>query len=990
MATIKISQLPNVGNIAGNTLLPVVSNTGTLITDKATVQQVGNFILAQAGNTFPQAAVATLAQSVTNAAQPNITSVGVLTNLTTSGNIIAANITGGNLVSANFIGGVLTTANQPYVTGLGNLSTLTMAGVANLGPAGNVKITGGNNGYFLQTDGAGNLTWSSGTGGGGNGTPGGSNTQIQFNDAGDFGGDAGLTFDKTTTTLIANNFIATSSSDLGAVGNITIEGGSSGQVLSTDGAGNLDWVTISSGANANYANYANLAEFVTVESVSNNFSYHIVLSTGPGDSSLHSDETDNLQYNPSDGTLTTVRLDADFVLADLGFSSNIPAANITGLDAYTGNISANVIAANIANVVNLNVTGNVLNDLLPNANITYDLGSSTQRWKDIWLANSTIYIGNSTISAGNANSVTFSGTIQTDGNITAPANSDVVITTTAGMASHDWTFGFDGNLTLPGNTFSVNYANGDQVSIGGGGNTGNVTFSNVTVQGDNNALNLSAGADFTANLAYLQVRAGDVASHIHFDTGNSQAYDLFLGNDDKYVQVSSTGNIIMSSYDGNTSYIMTLDNTGDLILAGGSSIVRSVANSSLDPINPNVSTMILIPDAGYTSQSLVLDPTAPGHIHLRAPGANIDEPSANIFLGGEDSSFEVGYYNGSAPNVFIHSGGNTWEFLNDGNLVFPRDAAGNTDPFLRITGGASPRILSEDVSLAGPANLEITALNTIFTGSSGTEIKIYPDDGEIGSTGNLELWANAGSNVAQYNWTFDTTGNLTTPSNLVIGPTGLGTGTGFTQSDAPLLLGSSEANGRASLIWYENPTGPGNVVQVGLNDSTPGSMTVLTGDFANTTYVWDFDNTGNLTLPTGGALNTTGNIVSNGYARFSGTFDESQASTAGLYLGYAGNTSRIMFGTGNTAQTFEIDNDGGNLRFYMPGSTKATLTSAGDLSVLGNITANNLSNLVQWTTAPVANTSAGTAGQAAYDSGGNLYVCVSANTWAKFTGTTSW
>jgi hypothetical protein len=36
---------------------------------------------------------------------------------------------------------------------------------------------------------------------GGGGTPGGSTTQVQFNDAGAFGGDAGLTYDKTTDTL---------------------------------------------------------------------------------------------------------------------------------------------------------------------------------------------------------------------------------------------------------------------------------------------------------------------------------------------------------------------------------------------------------------------------------------------------------------------------------------------------------------------------------------------------------------------------------------------------------------------------------------------------------------------------------------------------------------------------------------------------------------------------------------------------------------------
>ena len=42
---------------------------------------------------------------------------------------------------------------------------------------------------------------SSRGGGGGGGTPGGSNTQVQFNDAGAFGGDAGLTYTKATDEL---------------------------------------------------------------------------------------------------------------------------------------------------------------------------------------------------------------------------------------------------------------------------------------------------------------------------------------------------------------------------------------------------------------------------------------------------------------------------------------------------------------------------------------------------------------------------------------------------------------------------------------------------------------------------------------------------------------------------------------------------------------------------------------------------------------------
>ena len=41
-------------------------------------------------------------------------------------------------------------------------------------------------------------------GGGGNGTPGGTNTQVQFNDAGTFGASANLTYNKATNQLVLN------------------------------------------------------------------------------------------------------------------------------------------------------------------------------------------------------------------------------------------------------------------------------------------------------------------------------------------------------------------------------------------------------------------------------------------------------------------------------------------------------------------------------------------------------------------------------------------------------------------------------------------------------------------------------------------------------------------------------------------------------------------------------------------------------------------
>jgi hypothetical protein len=450
--------------------------------------------------------------------------------------------------------------------------------------------------------------------------------------------------------------------------------------------------------------------------------------------------------------------------------------------------------------------------------------------------------------------------------ITSAANFAIV--TDNANTDQTWTFDDAGNLTLPGNTFAVNYANGTQVSIGGGsGNTGNVTFDDVTVQGVNQ-LNLSAGPDFTANLAYLQVRSGDVASHIHLDTGNNEAYDLIVGNDAKFVQVSSTGNIIMSSYDGNTSYTWTLDTTGNLILAGGESVIQSVANSSLDPINPNVSTMILTPDQGYSSQSLVLDPTAPGHIHLRAPSSNIDEPLANIFLGGEASSFEVGYYNGAAPNLFIHSNNNTWTFDTAGNLTLPLGSivyetnipdgalSGSAIALKPIGGTTANQQLLIYPTAADGDHIHMTSGNLyateLFLGSDNLYVK-------LANTGNVVINSNDG-NSSNAMWTFDTDGNLTLPGNLVInGLTNVfGSNVALLQSnpDLPLLSVSSGSNGGVSSLWVEDigNVGTSNIAAVYANPTSgSGIVRIAVGQNGGNggPNLWDFNANGTTVFPGG-------------------------------------------------------------------------------------------------------------------------------------------
>jgi hypothetical protein len=94
-------------------------------------------------------------------------------------------------------------AGIPNVTFNGN--------ILSLGNVATLSILGGTNGYFLQTDGNGNLSWSAG-GGGGNGSPGGANTQLQFNDSGLFAGSPTLTFDKNTNTFFASTLLSNNAS----------------------------------------------------------------------------------------------------------------------------------------------------------------------------------------------------------------------------------------------------------------------------------------------------------------------------------------------------------------------------------------------------------------------------------------------------------------------------------------------------------------------------------------------------------------------------------------------------------------------------------------------------------------------------------------------------------------------------------------------------------------------------------------------------------
>jgi hypothetical protein len=129
-----------------------------------------------------------------------------------------------------------------------------VAGVSTLGAVGNVRITGGTAGQVLSSNGAGGLSFttissSSIANGTSNVTIAAANGNVTVG----VGGNANIatltstganitgTLGVSGITNLASNLNVTGTSNLGPVGNVVITGGTTGQVLTTNGSGVLSW-----------------------------------------------------------------------------------------------------------------------------------------------------------------------------------------------------------------------------------------------------------------------------------------------------------------------------------------------------------------------------------------------------------------------------------------------------------------------------------------------------------------------------------------------------------------------------------------------------------------------------------------------------------------------------------------------------------------------------------------------------------------------------
>jgi hypothetical protein len=355
--------------------------------------------------------------------------------------------------------------NVSEIVTIGNLA---ISNVANLGGTSNVKIAGGTNGYVLQTDGTGNLSWTAQAGNvTGNGTPGGSNTQIQYNNSGNFGGSAGFTFDSGSNVvnvpgnliaagdITAPNFLGNATNAnfasyagyvvngnqsnitaLGLLSNLSVAGTIAGNVITTTGdiTSNANIITANGNFIGNLFGTANLAVTVTANAQPNITSVGTLtgLSTS-GD------------INALAGTVFANAINANFFVGNTAFTNISATGNVTA----NGNISGSQLISNISTgnaplivnsttlVANLNsATANLANFVTQSAqsNIT-SLGNLTELRVD----------GTTSIQQA-IEKITINGTGST-GTINYDLLTQAIILKSS-AASSDFTLNFRGNSSV--------------------------------------------------------------------------------------------------------------------------------------------------------------------------------------------------------------------------------------------------------------------------------------------------------------------------------------------------------------------------------------------------------------------------------------------------------------------------------------------------------------------------------------------------------------
>jgi hypothetical protein len=263
----------------------------------------------------------------------------------------------------------------------------------------------------------------------------------------------------------SNNILLKSPNTLSASYTLTLpsDDGAADSVLTSDGSGNLSWVT-----GANNSTFTGITTFT--------------------------DTTDNALGNADSGA---VQIDGG-----LGINKNVTIGaglSVTGNSYFVGMVTfAGGTDGNISigdsTADNIIINGRIDSHLIPDDDDTYDLGSSTQEWRNLYVDG---LASLDDVSVGAALTVTgavdFNGglnvsggeTILSSASVSDIADNRVVITGTSGALGDNANLTYDGTDLSTNSLIVTDLTENDVLIAGSGGavndSSGNLTFSSNTL-----------------------------------------------------------------------------------------------------------------------------------------------------------------------------------------------------------------------------------------------------------------------------------------------------------------------------------------------------------------------------------------------------------------------------------------------------------------------------------------------------------------------------
>jgi cytoskeletal protein CcmA (bactofilin family) len=228
-------------------------------------------------------------------------------------------------------------------------------------------------------------------------------------------------------------------------------------------------------------------------------------------------------YITATGNITVANMFTGGLISATGL---VTAGNVetNGYMSSAGNVTAgNVNTSGLVKTQDFSILGNVVGNLIPSSNVTYNLGSSNRLWKDLYLSGTSIYIGDQTITS-NASGIA-TGNAFSANNLVATSN-----VYTPGLTN------LTGNITVTANTKSWVYnQNGNLYVPEAGQIRASSSFYGITLSDYSSLATLSLVDDATLQgNAYVRLQ---VIGGTQFDFSNGLA-------NIKNANLSTTGNVI--------------------------------------------------------------------------------------------------------------------------------------------------------------------------------------------------------------------------------------------------------------------------------------------------------------------------------------------------------------------------------------------------------------------------------------------------------------